>query len=102
MKNLGENSKCDRSGPTHRCNRTVYSISGAAPLAATGLFTCHFVRKSTCGATPLLLRDWVRVNRYIGYPAVSKNRASLVGEKSYVELDNQISDMARLRTEKKT
>ena len=29
----------------HRCNRTVYSRSGAASLAATGLFTCHFVRK---------------------------------------------------------
>ena len=44
-----------------------------------------------------------RVNRYIDYNAVSKNWASLVGEKSYAELDNQISEMARLmRTEKKT
>ena len=83
MKNLGENSKCDRSGPTHRCNRTVYSRSGAAQLAATGLLSLSNSRyrkvtrvrertvyvsfrseHSRCGATTLLLRDWVRVNLF--------------------------------------
>ena len=74
----------------HRCNRTVY-VSFRS-------------EDSRCGATPLLLlRDWVRVNRYIDYTAVSKNRASLVAENSYVELDNQISEIARsMRTKKKS
>ena len=62
---------------TARCDRTVY-----VPFRS---------EDSRCGATPLLLRDWVRVSKYIDYTAVSKNWTSLVGEKSYVELDiNQI------------
>ena len=34
---------CARSGP--KPLPQDYSRSGAAPFAATGLFTCHFVRK---------------------------------------------------------
>ena len=81
---------CQIWSSTARCNRTVY-VSFRS-------------EDSRCGATPLLLlRDWVRVNRYIDYTAVSKNRASLVAENSYVELDNQISEIARsMRTKKKS
>ena len=87
----------------HRCNRTVSSRSGAAPLAAAGLLKCHFVRKipdveqHRCYGTGYGSIDTHRL-----HCSESKNSASLVGEKSYVGLGHQISEMARLmRTEKK-
>ena len=47
MKNLGENSRYMPDLDQHRCTTTtvVSSRSGAAPLAATGMLMCHFVRK---------------------------------------------------------
>ena len=75
----------------HRRNSTVYSRSGAPPLVATALFTCHFVRKipdveqHRCYATGYGSIDTYRRL----HCSVPKNWASLVGEKSYVELGNQ-------------
>ena len=45
MKNLGDNSRFARSGLTSLQQDCIPDLEQHRSLAATGLFTCHFVRK---------------------------------------------------------
>ena len=66
MKNLGENSRCARSGPTPLQQDCVFQIWKSTARCNKTVYVSFRSEDSRCGATPLLLpRDWVRVNRYI-------------------------------------
>ena len=62
MKNLGENSRCARSGPTPLQQDCVFQIWSSTARRKRTVYGSFRSEDSRCGATPLLLlRDCVRV-----------------------------------------
>ena len=65
MKNLGENSRCARSGPTPLQQDCVFQIWSSTARRKRTVYGSFRSEDSRCGATPLLLlRDCVRVNSF--------------------------------------
>ena len=63
MKDLGENSRYARSGPTPLQQDCIFQIWGSTARCNRIVYVLFRSEDSRCGATPLL-RDWVRVNSY--------------------------------------